>query len=272
VVVAAEVFEFMVQTNNANNLAKYLDWRNMQLYGSLIFANFVLFGICILTPDRYIPSSALITIDVLIGESAQVPDGAKTPPPARNGRSPRPPPDPPPPSLTLPCTRSARADATYIVFNITFVSDPESYLPIIVPLWFAVDMVNDSFTRQAQEQVNQIMIKLANKKHFDEAKANGTLPEKLCAHFMSQLNSGEERGRLEVSPPSGYSELKPRMWYEDSEDSNIATVVLDFVLLGVTPGQAYTFSRRYTTEERGSGTREILQVRQESEYGACGSL
>ncbi|GMI53472.1 hypothetical protein TeGR_g5488, partial [Tetraparma gracilis] len=66
-VIAAEVFEFMVQINNANNLAKYVDWRYMQLYGSLIFANFVLFGICILTPDRYIPSSALITIDVLIG-------------------------------------------------------------------------------------------------------------------------------------------------------------------------------------------------------------
>ncbi|GMI41532.1 hypothetical protein TeGR_g12895, partial [Tetraparma gracilis] len=169
-VIAAEVFEFMVQTNNANNLAKYLDWRYMQMYASLIFANFVLFGLCILTPDRYIPSSALITIDVLI-------------------------------------------DATYIMFNIFFVSQPVSYWAIIIPLWFQVDMVNDSFTRQAQEQVNQIMIKEAEKRDFDEAKANGTLPEKLCAHLMAQLKSGEERGRLEASPPSGYSELKPRMWY-----------------------------------------------------------
>ena len=160
------------------------------------------------------------------------------------------------------------------MFNIFFVSQPVSYWAIIIPLWFQVDMVNDSFTRQAQEQVNQIMIKLANKKHFDEAKANGTLPEKLCAHFMSQLNSGEERGRLEVSPPSGYSELKPRMWYEDSEDSNVATVVLEFVIPGITPGQVYTFSRRYTTEERGAGTEEAVQVSRESESGdwAVGQL
>jgi hypothetical protein len=77
---------------------------------------------------------------------------------------------------------------------------------------------------------------------------------------MAQLDSGEERGRIEVSPPSGYSELKPRMWYEDSEDSNVATVVLEFILPGVTPGQAHTFSRRYTTEERGLGTEKIVQV------------
>ncbi|GMI27325.1 hypothetical protein TeGR_g10894 [Tetraparma gracilis] len=217
VVVSAEAFEFMVQTANANGLAMHLDWNFMELYANVIFANFLVFGICLLTPDRYIPSSALITIDVLI-------------------------------------------DATYIMFNITFVSVPESYWPIIVPLWFAVDMVNDSFTRQAQEQVNHHMIKLADEKQFEEAKANGTLPDELCAHFMAQLNSGEERGRLQASPPSGYSELKPRMWYEDSEDSNVATVVLSFVLLGVTPGQACTFSRRYTTEERGSGTMKIVQT------------
>ena len=69
--IAAEVFEFMVQTNNANNQAKYLDWGYMQMYASLIFANFVLFGICILAPDRYIPAATLISIDVLIGECAR---------------------------------------------------------------------------------------------------------------------------------------------------------------------------------------------------------
>ncbi|GMI54614.1 hypothetical protein TeGR_g7513, partial [Tetraparma gracilis] len=216
-VIAAEVFEFLVQTTNANNLAKFLDWRILEIYGNVIFANFLVFGFCLLTPDRYIPSSAFITIDVLI-------------------------------------------DATYIMFNIFFVSQPASYWAIIIPLWFQVDMVNDSFTRQAQEQVNKIMIKEAEKRDFDEAKASGTLPETLCSHFMAQLKSGEERGRDKTEPPPGYSELKPRMWYEDSEDSNIATVILEFILPGVAPGQAFTFSQRYTTEERGSGTNETMQT------------
>jgi hypothetical protein len=153
------------------------------------------------------------------------------------------------------------------MFNIFFVSQPASYWAIIIPLWFQVDMVNDSFTRQAQEQVNKIMIKEAEKRDFDEAKASGTLPETLCSHFMAQLKSGEERGRDKTEPPPGYSELKPRMWYEDSEDSNIATVILEFILPGVAPGQAFTFSQRYTTEERGSGTNEIMQVSRASESG-----
>jgi hypothetical protein len=71
-VIGAEVFEFMVQTANANGLAKYLDWgRFVQVYGNLIFANCLVFGICLLTPERYIPPSALITIDVIIGKSVQ---------------------------------------------------------------------------------------------------------------------------------------------------------------------------------------------------------
>jgi hypothetical protein len=269
-VIAAEVFEFMVQTNNANNLAKYLDWRNMQLYGSLIFANFVLFGICILTPDRVIPSSALITIDVLIGESAQVPEGA-TPLLATEGRPRRllpppplpPSPSPPPPPSPFSRTLFARADATYIMFNIFFVSQPTSFWAIIIPLWFQVDMVNDAFTREAQEQVNYLMVKHANKKQLDEAKASGTLPDELCAHFMAQLNSGAARNRVDVKPPSGYTAMKPHMTVEDSEETAIITVMLEFVVQGVTPGQAFSFSRKFTAEERGTGTVKTLEVRKE---------
>ncbi|GMI39661.1 hypothetical protein TeGR_g11879 [Tetraparma gracilis] len=66
IVIAAEVFEFLVQSTNANGLAKFLGWKRMVLYGNLIFSNFLVFGICLLTPDRYIPSSAIITIDVII--------------------------------------------------------------------------------------------------------------------------------------------------------------------------------------------------------------
>ena len=69
-IIGSEVFEFLVQTNNANNLAKFLDWKYMELYGNVIFANFLVFGVCLLTPDHYVNSTALIVIDVIIGERA----------------------------------------------------------------------------------------------------------------------------------------------------------------------------------------------------------
>jgi hypothetical protein len=71
-IIASEVFEFVVQTSNANNLAKFLDWRIMRLYSNVIFANCLVFGFCLLAPDRYIPAATLISIDVLIGECARV--------------------------------------------------------------------------------------------------------------------------------------------------------------------------------------------------------
>lgn len=70
-IIASEVFEFMVQTSNANNLAKFLDWRIMRLYSNVIFANCLVFGFCLLAPDRYVPAATLISIDVLIGECAR---------------------------------------------------------------------------------------------------------------------------------------------------------------------------------------------------------
>ncbi|GMI31372.1 hypothetical protein TeGR_g13262, partial [Tetraparma gracilis] len=215
-IIASEVFEFMVQTSNANSLAKFLDWRIMRLYSNVIFANCLVFGFCLLAPDRYIPAATLISIDVLI-------------------------------------------DATYIIINIFFVAQPTSYWAILVPLALATGLLKDAFTRTALDNVTFVVLKEAADQKFDEAKASGTLPEKLCTDFLTRLNSGK-RGRIEVNPPAGYPMMKPRMWYEDSEDSNVATGVLEFVLPGVTPGQAYTFSNRYTPEEKGLGTDKTVQV------------
>ncbi|GMI33994.1 hypothetical protein TeGR_g2719, partial [Tetraparma gracilis] len=67
VVISAELFELVVQATNANTLAKYLDWSVMQLYGNVIFVNFLLFGICLMAPERLISSSTMITVDVVIG-------------------------------------------------------------------------------------------------------------------------------------------------------------------------------------------------------------
>ncbi|GMI33983.1 hypothetical protein TeGR_g12490 [Tetraparma gracilis] len=40
VVISAELFELVVQANNANTLAKYLDWNRMQLYGNVFSKNY----------------------------------------------------------------------------------------------------------------------------------------------------------------------------------------------------------------------------------------
>ncbi|GMI27400.1 hypothetical protein TeGR_g5264 [Tetraparma gracilis] len=217
VVIGAEVFEFMVQSYNANNLAKFLDWSALSLYATIISVNFTIVGLCLLVPERFVPSSTLITIDVIV-------------------------------------------DAAYIMFNITFVEEPESYWAIIVPLWFAVDMINDSFTRHAKEAIVYTLAKQAIRDKFEESVANGTLKHDLCFHFLSLLNSGEEFDRKEIASPSGYADFKPRLYTQDSGDAAICTMLLEFDLPGITPGQAFTFALRYTSEELGAGTDRILQV------------
>ena len=52
-------------------------------------------------------------------------------------------------------------DVLYILFNINYIDSPSSYWAIIIPLWFAVDLTNDSFTRAAQEQVVHLVVKRA---------------------------------------------------------------------------------------------------------------
>jgi hypothetical protein len=39
--------------------------------------------------------------------------------------------------------------------------------------------------------------------------------------------------------------------------------MLEFVVQGVTPGQAFSFSHKFTAEERGTGTVKTLEVRKE---------
>jgi hypothetical protein len=54
-IVGAEVTEFLVQMLRANELAAFLDWTDQKLYLTLIFTNFLVFGLCFLTPERYVP-------------------------------------------------------------------------------------------------------------------------------------------------------------------------------------------------------------------------
>ena len=68
-VIGAEVFEFMVQSANANSMAGYLDWPTLSFYGTLVSVNCILFGICMLSDERFVSQSVIITVDVVMGES-----------------------------------------------------------------------------------------------------------------------------------------------------------------------------------------------------------
>ena len=67
-VIGAEVFEFMVQSANANSMAGYLDWPALSFYATLISTNCILFGICMLSDERFVSPSVIITVDVIMGE------------------------------------------------------------------------------------------------------------------------------------------------------------------------------------------------------------
>ncbi|GMI54217.1 hypothetical protein TeGR_g1050, partial [Tetraparma gracilis] len=64
-VIISELVEFATQAYNAHQLAKFLDWRYLLIYGNLILGNFVIFGICLILPERFVGTSAMIGVDGL---------------------------------------------------------------------------------------------------------------------------------------------------------------------------------------------------------------
>jgi hypothetical protein len=67
-VIGAEVFELMVQATNANFMAGYLDWPALSFYSTLISTNCIVFGSCMLSNERFVGPSVVITVDVVMGE------------------------------------------------------------------------------------------------------------------------------------------------------------------------------------------------------------
>ncbi|GMI52414.1 hypothetical protein TeGR_g2961, partial [Tetraparma gracilis] len=220
-IIGPEVFELMVQAANANFMAGYLDWPALSFYGTLISTNCILFGVCMLSDERFVSPSVIITVDVIM-------------------------------------------DASYIMFNIFYISNPASYWAIIIPLALSVNALSKGFKRHGLESVNHALIKQNVRKKNDESKANGTFEHDAIVELAERFNAGAENNRKEIRPPSGFDEFAPRLFTEDSGDVAADTLLMECVLPGVTPGQAFTFDCRYTPEEKGTGTEKVLQVMSDS--------
>ncbi|GMI41462.1 hypothetical protein TeGR_g5044, partial [Tetraparma gracilis] len=65
-VIGAEVFEIVVQFTNANSMAGYLDWPALSFYGTLVSTNCIMFGICMLSDERFVSPPVVITVDVVM--------------------------------------------------------------------------------------------------------------------------------------------------------------------------------------------------------------
>jgi Leucine-rich repeat (LRR) protein len=151
-------------------------------------------------------------------------------------------------------------DALYVLFNITLLDKPASYWPIIFPLALSVEMLHDSLIREAHENVSFYTRKLVAEHKFDVAKANGTFAEDLCTSVLNLIDSGRQHFRMEVSTPRGFDELNPHVYVQDSDTCEVVTMISQFTVPDVTPGQVFTFLHRYTAEERGAGENRILEV------------
>ncbi|GMI24835.1 hypothetical protein TeGR_g6113 [Tetraparma gracilis] len=216
-IIGAEVFELTVQAANANFMAGSLDWPALSFYGTLISTNCIVFGICMLSDERFVSDSVIITVDVVM-------------------------------------------DACYIMFNILYVSNPASYWAIIVPLALSVNTLFKGFKREGLESVKHTMFKRNVERKNDESKANGTFEYDAIVGLAKRFNAGAENNRREIRPPSGFDEFAPRLFAEDSGDVAADTLTMEFVVPGVSPGQAFTFDHGYTSEEHGGEPDEVLQV------------
>jgi hypothetical protein len=129
-----------------------------------------------------------------------------------------------------------------------------------MPLFLSVDMLNDSMTLRARESVKHALCKQSTRKKCEDSKANGTFEHDAIVELAKRFNAGAENNRREIRPPSGFDEFSPRLFTEDSGDISADTLMMEFVLPGVSPGQAFTFDNRYTLEEKGGGVEKVLQV------------
>jgi hypothetical protein len=146
------------------------------------------------------------------------------------------------------------------MFNIFYISNPASYWAIIIPLALSVNALSKGFKRHGLESVNHALIKQNVRKKNDESKANGTFEHDAIVEVAKRFAAGAENNRREIRPPSGFDEFSPRLFAEDSGDVAADTLMMEFVLPGVTPGQAFTYDCRYTIDEKGTGTERVLDV------------
>jgi hypothetical protein len=115
-------------------------------------------------------------------------------------------------------------------------------------------------TLHAHHSVKHALFKRNARKKNEESKANGTFEHDAIVELAKRFNAGAENNRREIRPPSGFDEFAPRLFAEDSGDVAADTLMMEFVLPGVTPGQVFTFDNKYTPEEKGTGSDEVLQV------------
>jgi hypothetical protein len=155
---------------------------------------------------------------------------------------------------------SLYADCSYIMFNIYNVTNPTSYWAIIVPLGLAVDMLHDSFTRKAHLSMSRIVARNTARQDLDDARKNGDAVNHAIGKFLDLLGSGVEHGRTEVAVPPGTEAMNPRMFTQRSSDMEAATMIMDFEIPGVSPGQGFWFTSGFSAEQEGSGTDKIVEV------------
>ncbi|GMI54287.1 hypothetical protein TeGR_g13767, partial [Tetraparma gracilis] len=67
-------------------------------------------------------------------------------------------------------------------------------------------------------------------------------------------------GRTEVAVPPGTEAMNPRMFTQRSDDMEAATMIMDFEIPGVSPGQGLWFTSGFSAEQEDSGTDKIVEV------------
>ena len=120
-------------------------------------------------------------------------------------------------------------------------------------------MLNKSLRRQAQESVDDLMRASAIELRFERSKAEGTFVTDVTMDLLARIAAGSEHGRTEVSSPAGFEALHPQLYHEDPMGSAVTALGV-ITIPGVTPGQAFAFSRRYTAMEQGEGLEKTFQV------------
>ena len=118
---------------------------------------------------------------------------------------------------------------------------PLPHRPIIIPLVFALDNINDSYIRHARKKLTVYIREESELKRLDVAKQNGTFSATLTQELIDLIDGNSDDARSEIKDIEGFGTMKPTESMRVDATTGAHVVMGKFFLPGITPRQALHF-------------------------------
>ena len=196
----------MIQFLNAQNFATWLKWPLLQLYTQVLTAHFLVMGFCLYNSE--VSVSTIAVIDVCF-------------------------------------------ESFYTLFNMQRGQLDKSktkldFIAVLVPLYFMVEMINDSYLRLMREHIQEFLRFQELQRNYGIAKKGGIFPKLLWIEFNEKLlhHKAEEATHKKKSTEiKEFPEFKPTAFVSKSLESDCHELSINFVVPHASPEQLISYTK-----------------------------